>query len=1138
MAQLAELNPPQFGTIADQLTRINLSFPIPKLSYPSDWFNVQFDALISISDLFKGVLKNLPPSLDDLFDDLSGELRNVGRGSLEISAVVRRLTTPLTQADTVFREFHDLTVLSTDLFPALLRLRDQPVDAAVLAQLLPITAQAAALTTQLPSVLEPHLSQVQQVRSQINVLIRQPGGSQSSVIHLLDEYQTVLEEIATLPLDSSLTVDQLPRLDETWIEALTAQIDTFNEQAAGTELQTIQRRLEELPAELNASLDAALLRLSPQQLAQKSNFLSDALTPLAKPGAVDFAIAAGKIQSVIRPLQKLVDEGIITATTGANQVVQAVEQAIITAEQAVVKVSALVTNVIDQLIGLIREINFTELLNQATGIFQGLMLKLNSVLNQVSEVIEQIYTFVRGMIAQVKALGNHVPLLAEKFRQLLKQITAFLNDPQVKNAVQQAKQGIDLVVQKLDDLSLKPVFDQILTQVNSVKTSLRAIDLTRLNQMLKSALSAALSLIREAVEPPTKVTDVVKEQYNTRISEPILQDVVQPVKQEIDSVVKLIHQLNPGTWVGKQLTPLYEQALNSTKAFVHPSQIAALLQPVTEFQTSLLKQIDAVMNPSQLLKPLMDLYRESVAFVRSLRPEMVLNPLNQLLNQATQTLDKLELEQLFSTITTSVRSVTNWISSIQIDEQFLEAGIEPLIASWMQKLKTVVNQMDLSGLQILLQPLRTATATLLEQTCLDGTGRLELVQQVQQMVSDVKHYATQYGEQMSYMVRTWKQACDCLEEFQPPSDLQSEYAALKNHLKSLNPLVRLASTTWLIDQMHKSAMAILTTLQQIWQGLGDRLKQSRRFLDYLLDEEANGLKVYLNQTIDALVDRSRKGVIRNFSQSLPQFKGVVQSIQKLQGSLQVFEHIPQFIQTLGDAIIGIKNKMRSFNFDFLIEPLERTRDEILPSLEALNPEPNLIVPLTKAYNKVLKMLQQLNPLKLFATAQGTISLAAASAIPITLAAGTQLAAKTPLGDEVWFETLREQTVPVGEQVDVPIRAMIADRSSDLVSVDEVTWRLADQPELEATQTQPILSLITLVQEELLGLLQVLDPVQLIAKPLDEQYERIVELFDELEIATLLDAFFKKIESLDQDINAGLEEIGGAFGGLLSAMPLN
>jgi hypothetical protein len=1137
MAKLAELHPPEFGTITDQLTRINLAFPTPQFSFPSDLFNVNLDALTNISGRFSGLLNNLPASLDDLFKDLSGEIKTVGQGSSRIGVLISDLITPFTKADSVFREFDSLTTLSTDLFPALLRLQEQPVDAAVLAQVLPITTLAAPLTTQIPSVLEPYLSQVQQVRSQINALIQPPVDNQSSTIHLLGGYQTKLEEIATLPLDS-LTIDQLACLDESWIDELTKQITTFNQQAASTDLQTIQQGLEALPATLNAALDTALLWLSPQQLAQQSNFLSAALAPLANLSAVDFGSAPGKIQAVIQPLQELVDGGIETAISRAQQVVQTVQQAIATAKQAVVKVTALVTNVIDQLIGFIDEINFEDLLNQATETFQNLILGLNGIFSQVGEVIDDIYTFIRDIITQVTTLGNYLPLLAENFYQLLNQITAFLDNPQVKHAVQQARQGIDLVVQKLDDLSLKPVFDQVLTQVNRVKASLKAIDLRQLNAILKAALSAALALVREVIEPPTDVTKAVKEEYTKHISEPILRGVVQPVQQEIDSVVTLIQQLNPGTWVGQQLTPLYEQALNSINAFVDPNQLLMLLQPVSDFQTKLLQRLEAVMNPSQLLKPLLNLYEKIMVFVRSLNPDTVLTSLNGLLDQATQSLDNLGLEALMDTITGSITSVTDWISRINIDPQFLDTGIESLIATWMQKLKTVVTQMDLAGLQTLLQPLRQASATLLDQIGLEGPGRLELVQQIQEMVGGVNDYATQYGDQMSLLVSTWTQACEHLEGFEPPSELKSAYDALKIRLQSLNPFVRLANMTWLIDRMNKTATAILTTLEQIWQNLGDRLKQGRRFLEYLLDEQANGLKLYLNQTIDALINQSLKAAIRNISQSLPQFKGVIQSIRKLQETFQRVEQIPQLIQTLGASVIEIKDTLRSLNFNFLSEPLQRARDEILPKLEALNPEAILIVPLTQVYNQVLTMLKQLNPMLLFATVRGTITLTAASATaPIILAAGTELAATTPLGDEVWFKTLREETVPVDGQVEVPIQAMIADRSSNLVGVDGVTWRIPSQTELQATHTQPILSLITLVQEELLGLLQVLDPMQLIAEPLNDQYARMVELFDELGLATLLDAFLKKIEGLDQDMKAGLDQLGGALGGLISAMPL-
>ena len=410
------------------------------------------------------------------------------------------------------------------------------------------------------------------------------------------------------------------------------------------------------------------------------------------------------------------------------------------------------------------------------------------------------------------------------------------------------------------------------------------------------------------------------------------------------------------------------------------------------------------------------------------------------------------------------------------------------------------------------------------------------------MAEQVSDYTSQYDRQVRDLAHTWTQARDNLQHFQPPEHLKTAYQSLQNHLQQINPLEKLARTTWGLDQLQKSVQAILTTLERIWQGLGNRLRQGRGFLDYLVDNQAAGLRFYLVQTIDALVDRSFKPAIRHVSQSLPLFRDVMPLLRTVQASLQKLKDLPNRVENLGGKIIALKERLQSFNLNFLIEPLKRVQEgTILTIVKQADPTPFLIVPLMAVYNQIMSMLDRLDPLKLFMAAQGTITLAGpATTTSLDLPAGTELFATTPSGDRIWFTTLKNETLPAGSEIEVPIRAMVAHRSSDLVRVKDVTWGFAEpdlQAQLQANHHQPILSLTTLVREELLGWLTVLDPMTLIAEPLNEQYEQLLELFDELGITTLLDGLFQKIESLDQEIQTGLDQLGTAFVGLIAAIPL-
>ncbi len=417
---------------------------------------------------------------------------------------------------------------------------------------------------------------------------------------------------------------------------------------------------------------------------------------------------------------------------------------------------------------------------------------------------------------------------------------------------------------------------------------------------------------------------------------------------------------------------------------------------------------------------------------------------------------------------------------------------------------------------------------------------MAFVQQVQKLVSDVDVYTTQYDREMKQLADTWKQACQYLQTLNPISDeLRSQYAALLIHLQSLNPIERLITPTQLMAQLKKTAAAIFNTLKQTWQGLEKRFQQNCQSIYGLLDQGAKGFRDYLHQVIDALINQSLKGLIRKVDRMLAQLKGVAQPIQDLRQSSPIFISILEQVRSLVGALDPVKRRIQSFDFGFLSQSLQQVKQTITDPLKQLDPQILLVAPLTKIYDQAIKMLQGLDPKRLFTTSRGKLSLRLKETIPgtepLTLPQETTLIATTS-GKQVWFTTLEEKTIPPGESVEISILAVLEGQRSELLAVEGVTWQAVGQPDLQVSQSQPILSLVTLVQQEVLGLLQQLDPVKLIAQPLNDQYAKLVQQFNQLGLTTLFDAFFKKLEGLDQEIQVGLDQLIQALSGLIAAMP--
>ncbi|MEO0769289.1 MAG: hypothetical protein AAFY72_07630, partial [Cyanobacteria bacterium J06649_4] len=399
MTNFTNIKLPDFELLTTQFKALELSsstltFPTSTLPTPTDILNNGLvETVTSIVTTFGNVAANVPTDsenfLADIFEDLTGKLKVLGSDALAIGDSLTGLADPFTQASRAFDGFQTiLTPLTEDLLPALSNLQTQPTDSTTLAQFFPIAELAQPLTGQLSEALAPQLTQVQAITAHITDWIPQSAERSPENI-LLSDYESLLSELATLPLDASLNADHLSLLSEEQTQPLQQQIDTLQDKAKTVteNLSTFQQNLADTPATLNAAIDDILNKLSPQYLAQLENPLTQALTALTSLEALDLSRAIAQVQSAVIPLQTLVENGVQTATSGLEAVVSSVETAITTAEQALVKVSALITDLIEKLIGFIQQIDLTSVINQAKDIFQGVILKLNGILNQVGGFI-------------------------------------------------------------------------------------------------------------------------------------------------------------------------------------------------------------------------------------------------------------------------------------------------------------------------------------------------------------------------------------------------------------------------------------------------------------------------------------------------------------------------------------------------------------------------------------------------------------------------------------------------------------------------------------------------------------------------------------------------------------------------------
>jgi hypothetical protein len=160
---------------------------------------------------------------------------------------------------------------------------------------------------------------------------------------------------------------------------------------------------------------------------------------------------------------------------------------------------------------------------------------------------------------------------------------------------------------------------------------------------------------------------------------------------------------------------------------------------------------------------------------------------------------------------------------------------------------------------------------------------------------------------------------------------------------------------------------------------------------------------------------------------------------------------------------------------------------------------------------------------------------------ITIPAGTRLIAQTPAGERI-FETLAQVTAAEGaEPGQVWVQATVAGRGGEVITMEGITWRVDERETalagLEITQTEPILSLVTLCYDVIFKQIEALHPQKLIAEPLNEIYQEIVKMLEELGLTKIFDVLFEKFATIEREIKEGLGRTATALGGVLTAMPV-
>lgn len=269
------------------------------------------------------------------------------------------------------------------------------------------------------------------------------------------------------------------------------------------------------------------------------------------------------------------------------------------------------------------------------------------VVDGVDRFFEQVEEFRKKLddeVARATAtletqFDQGLKALQDRIRALLQQITDLLDRAEVKQVLDQARQGVEKLKTAIDQASLQAVFDLVIRKTGELEGRIQAIDTARLGTPQKTALKVGVKVI-EAVE----VDKVVRPELEAAFAEIVgpLRELVTLLKDRVLVVEQKIDAFNPGTLLDDTLQP-----------YLQP-----IFRVLDEFR------------PSQLLKPVKDALGTLQGVLEQLNPDRVIDRIEGAYQQLRELVDALEPTPLTAEIQRAANTAIAQVA--QVKDVYLE----------------------------------------------------------------------------------------------------------------------------------------------------------------------------------------------------------------------------------------------------------------------------------------------------------------------------------------------------------------------------------------------------------------------------------------------------------------------------------
>ena len=253
------------------------------------------------------------------------------------------------------------------------------------------------------------------------------------------------------------------------------------------------------------------------------------------------------------------------------------------------------------------------------------------------DLFQQVEDALAGVLAQLEELP-----IAEVGAQLTQAVDA------VGNVVQELEtslaDGIEQVrglLAQLDEVSFRPVADEVLEEINTLRTKLAAIKPEALSDAERFALTGALALLR-AIDLEGLIVGELKVGFGSVANE--VKGVVNQVIAAWEDLRRRIGGFDPEAVTG----PL-GAALDEVTATVERLNATLILSPLYDQVAAMRAGLESL-SPGALLDPLQAPYAEMMALVRRADPAVWVEPLRALHAEIDRMVGYVDITPLMDTL--------------------------------------------------------------------------------------------------------------------------------------------------------------------------------------------------------------------------------------------------------------------------------------------------------------------------------------------------------------------------------------------------------------------------------------------------------------------------------------------------------